>query len=82
MGLAGAASAQPAPVIVISVDTLRADHLSAYGYRRARTPHLDSFAEHGTLFTNAQAQIPLTLPSHTVLFTSTYPFQSRIEENA
>jgi arylsulfatase A-like enzyme len=69
------------PVIVISIDTLRADHLSAYGYRRLTTPNLDSFAEHGTLFTGAQCQIPLTLPSHTSLLTSTYPFENKVEEN-
>jgi choline-sulfatase len=69
------------PVILISIDTLRADHLSAYGYRKIRTPHLDSFAKGGTLFKRVEAQIPLTLPSHTSLFTSTYPFQNRVEEN-
>jgi arylsulfatase A-like enzyme len=72
---------QPAPVILVSIDTLRADHLSAYGYTRVHTPHIDSFASGGTLFTQAEAQVPLTLPSHTSLFTSTYPFQNRVEEN-
>jgi arylsulfatase A-like enzyme len=80
--LAAAAHAQPTPVILISIDTLRADHLSAYGYTRVRTPSMDSFAEHGTLFTQADCQIPLTLPSHTSLFTSTYPFENQVEENA
>jgi arylsulfatase A-like enzyme len=70
------------PVILISIDTLRADHLSAYGYRKIKTPNIDSFAEHGTVYTDVESQIPLTLPSHTSLFTSTYPFQNRIEENA
>ena len=74
-------TAAPAPVILISIDTLRADHLSAYGYTKIRTPHIDSFAQGGTLFTQAEAQVPLTLPSHTSLFTSTYPFQNRVEEN-
>lgn len=69
------------PVILISIDTLRADHLSAYGYRKLQTPHIDSFAHDGTLFTDADAQIPLTLPSHMALFTSTYPFETRVEEN-
>jgi arylsulfatase A-like enzyme len=78
--LAGFAAAQT-PVILISIDTLRADHLSAYGYSALSTPNIDSFAQHGTLFTNVNAQIPLTLPSHTSLFTSTYPFQNGIEEN-
>ncbi|HLJ46428.1 MAG TPA: sulfatase-like hydrolase/transferase [Bryobacteraceae bacterium] len=70
------------PVILISVDTLRADHLDVFGYRRVPTPNFDSFAEGGTLFLEADAQIPLTLPSHTSLFTSTFPFENRIEENA
>jgi len=74
-------TAAPAPVILISIDTLRADHLSAYGYTKILTPHIDSFAPDGTLFTQAEAQVPLTLPSHTSLFTSTYPFENRVEEN-
>ena len=73
--------AQP-PVILISIDTLRADHLSAYGYTKIKTPNIDSFAQAGTLFSNIDAQVPLTLPSHTSLFTSTYPFGNQIEENA
>jgi arylsulfatase A-like enzyme len=73
---------QPTSVIVISVDTLRADHLGVYGYSRVRTPNMDSFAERGTLFTQADCQVPLTLPSHTSLFTSTYPFSNQVEENA
>ncbi|MGA2742501.1 MAG: sulfatase-like hydrolase/transferase [Bryobacteraceae bacterium] len=75
-------AAEPNSVILISIDTLRADHLSAYGYRRIQTPNIDSFAQQGTLFTNVEAQVPLTLPSHTSLFTSTYPFENQIEENA
>lgn len=80
---AAASSDAPAltPVILISIDTLRADHLSAYGYNKIRTRNLDSFAKGGTRFARVEAQIPLTLPSHTSLFTSTYPFQNRIEEN-
>lgn len=70
------------PVILISIDTLRADHLGAYGYRRIRTPNIDAYADHGTVFTEVDCQVPLTLPSHTVLLTSTYPFQNRVEENA
>jgi hypothetical protein len=69
------------PVILISIDTLRADRLSAYGYKALQTPNLDSFGDGGTLYTNAQCQIPLTLPSHNSLLSSTYPFENRIEEN-
>jgi arylsulfatase A-like enzyme len=78
--IACAACAQT-PVILISVDTLRADHLGAYGYSRIKTPHIDALARGGTLFTSIDAQIPLTLPSHTSLLTSTYPFANHIEEN-
>ena len=73
---------QPPSVILISIDTLRADHLSAYGYRKIRTPNIDSFSQHGTIFAHVNAQIPLTLPSHTSLFTSTYPLENGVEENA
>lgn len=70
------------PVILISIDTLRADHLSSYGYQAIKTPEIDAYAQNGTLFTQAACQIPLTLPSHASLFTSTYPFENGVEENA
>ncbi|HTB14750.1 MAG TPA: sulfatase-like hydrolase/transferase [Bryobacteraceae bacterium] len=76
------AAQEPTPVILISIDTLRADHLSAYGYRKIQTPNIDSFAQQGTIFTEVSSQIPLTLPSHTSLLTSTYPFENGVEENA
>jgi len=80
--LAFAGIAQAAtPVILISVDTLRADHLGAYGYKAARTPNIDSLAHNGTVFAQTESQIPLTLPSHTTLFTSNYPFETGVEEN-
>src|SRR5450631_2742134 len=69
-------------VILLSIDTLRADHVAIYGTRRIATPNIDSFASGGTLFTNIACQTPLTLPSHTSLLTSTYPFENRIQENA
>jgi len=72
----------PAPVILISIDTLRADHLSCYGYSRLETPHIDSLARGGTLFAEIYSQAPITLPSHVSLFTSTYPFANGIRENA
>ena len=69
------------PVILISVDTLRADRLGVYAYKGARTPNIDALAHNGTLFAQAGSQIPLTLPSHTSLFTSSYPFETGVEEN-
>jgi len=78
--LAAGAIAQT-PVILVSIDTLRADHVGLYGYRKTPTPNIDSFATNGTIFTAIDAHVPLTLPSHTSLLTSHYPFASRIEEN-
>ncbi len=76
------AQAPATPVILISIDTLRADHLGAWGYTKIQTPNIDAFADHGTVFTQADCQVPLTLPSHTSMLTSTYPFGNQIEENA
>jgi len=69
------------PVILISVDTLRADHLGSYGYRRFPTPRIDALESGGTVFTQIDSQVPLTLPSHASLMTSTYPFANGAEEN-
>jgi arylsulfatase A-like enzyme len=60
-------------VILISLDTVRADHLSAYGYERATSPSLDGVATQGALFRNAVAVSPWTRPSHTTLLTGVYP---------
>ncbi len=56
-------------VILIILDTLRADHLSCYGYRRNTSPTIDSLAENGTLWLNALSQAPWTLPSHASIWT-------------
>ncbi len=81
MWLAAVSAGAQTPVILISIDTLRADHLGVYGYRRISTPNIDSFARQGTVFDAIACQVPLTLPSHTALFTSTYPFANHVEEN-
>ena len=70
------------PVILISVDTLRADHLTCYGYRGVETRHIDAIAQGGTLFAEVNSQVPLTLPSHVSLLTSTYPFWNGVEDHA
>jgi choline-sulfatase len=80
-GAVGAGEPQALSVILISVDTLRADHLSCYGYQHLSTPHIDAVARGGTLFTQADSQVPLTLPSHVSLLTSAYPFATGIEDN-
>lgn len=56
-------------IVLIIIDTLRADHLSCYGYSRNTSPALDSLAGSGTMWTNAQAQAPWTLPSHATIWT-------------
>lgn len=68
-------------IILISVDTLRADRLSSYGYHGEATPHIDEIAKGGTLFSAVSSQVPLTLASHTSLLTSTYPFANGVQEN-
>ncbi len=59
--------------ILISIDTLRADHLGCYGHDRDTSPFIDSLAARGALFENAYAQLPGTLPSHMSIFTGLYP---------
>ena len=58
-------------VILVSIDTLRADHVGAYGYGRPTTPALDALAKDGVRFANAYASSPWTLPSHATLLTGT-----------
>ncbi|MDP3900800.1 MAG: sulfatase [bacterium] len=60
-------------VIIISVDTMRADHLGLYGYSRDTSPNLDAFASEALVFDQAIAQAPFTLPSVASIFTSQYP---------
>ncbi|MGD8395259.1 MAG: sulfatase [Candidatus Eiseniibacteriota bacterium] len=64
-------------VVLIVIDTCRADHMSLYGYARSTTPHIDSLAARGVRFDRAHAQAPWTLPSFASLFTSQYPSEHR-----
>jgi arylsulfatase len=75
--LALAACAQPSPpsVVLITLDTTRADHLGAYGYEPALTSNLDRFAEQSVLYESAYATSSWTLPSHASLFTGLLPMQ-------
>jgi len=61
------------PIIVILIDTLRADHLSCYGYARRTSPNIDRLAAEGTLFESAYASSPWTIPSVATLFSGLYP---------
>jgi len=71
----------PAPVILISIDTLRSDHLPAYGYRAIATPALDAFRRDAILYERAYSHVPLTLPSHATIFTGLRPAQHGIRDN-
>jgi arylsulfatase A-like enzyme/Flp pilus assembly protein TadD len=68
-------------VIVITLDTTRADRLPSYGCRDLATPTLDTFAARGVRFEKCYAQTPLTLPSHTTLMTGTLPLFHGIRDN-
>ena len=77
---AAAAPAAEPNVVVITIDTLRADHLGCYGYKQIRTPNIDALAAEGIRFERAFTPVPVTLPSHTVLFTGTYPMLSGMHD--
>jgi len=68
-------------IVLIVVDTLRADHLGAYGYDRGTTPHLDALARQGTVFDAAWSAAPWTLPSVMSIMTSRYPSSHRVEND-
>lgn len=68
-------------LILISVDTLRADRLSCYGYTGNRTPHFDRWAAEGIRFDQAFTESPLTLPAHATLMTGLFPTTHGIREN-
>jgi arylsulfatase A-like enzyme/TolA-binding protein len=72
----------PANVILITIDTLRADHLGCYGYRQIKTPNIDALAEDGIRFERAFTAVPVTLPSHTAMMTGTYPMFSGMHDFA
>ena len=83
LGAACGGSSSPRPdVILITIDTLRTDHIGAYGSKKTRTPNIDQLAEAGMLFTNAATPMPLTRPAHFSLFTSLYPREHGVLNNA
>ncbi|HET9225052.1 MAG TPA: sulfatase-like hydrolase/transferase [Thermoanaerobaculia bacterium] len=70
-----------APVILISVDTLRADHLPAYGYRQVETPNIDALRRDSVLFERVYSHCPMTLPSHASMFTGSLPTEHGVRNN-
>ncbi|HJP18379.1 MAG TPA: sulfatase-like hydrolase/transferase [Nitrospinota bacterium] len=71
----------PADVVIITVDTLRVDRLGIYGYKFIQTPNIDGLGKHGVVFEQARVPVPITLPSHTSIFTGLYPPSHGVLDN-
>lgn len=78
--LASAPDSGRPSVLLITLDTVRADHLGCYGYSQIETPAIDHLAAEGVRFSNAYAQVPITLPSHAVILTGTYPMFNGVRD--
>jgi len=76
---------RPAPrnvnILLVTLDTLRADHLSCYGSKKVSTPNIDALATRGIRFNQAVAQVPLTTPSHASILTGAYPQIHKLRDN-
>jgi arylsulfatase A-like enzyme len=81
VGCAPEPAAPPSLVVLVTIDTLRADHLGSYGYPRGVSPFLDGLAEDSLVFEHALSASSHTAPSHAALFTSLYPAQHRLLRN-
>jgi choline-sulfatase len=79
-GLWAGPATNPPDIILITVDTLRADHVSCYGSKNVQTPGIDLLAHDGVLFEQAISQVPLTWPSHAAILTGTYPFANGVQD--
>jgi tetratricopeptide (TPR) repeat protein len=73
--------AEKPPIILISVDTLRSDHLPIYGYTNGATPNIDALRRDGVLYEKAWSHAPLTLPSHTSMLTGLLPTEHGVRNN-
>jgi arylsulfatase A-like enzyme len=82
-GLAAVRWARPKRpnLLLVTIDTLRADHVGVYGAAAAQTPTLDGLARRGVMFRNAQTAIPLTGPSHATVMTGLYPPAHGVRDN-
>jgi arylsulfatase A-like enzyme/Flp pilus assembly protein TadD len=72
---------EPRDVVIVTLDTVRADRLGCYGRAGATTPHLDALAGESVLFEDASCATPITLPSHATLFTGRYPTTTGVRNN-
>src|SRR5438094_4651570 len=82
VGYVSLAATPPPNVVVITIDTLRPDHLGCYGDKQIHTPNIDALAADSARFERAYTAVPVTLPSHTVIFTGTYPMLSGVHDFA
>ena len=71
----------PANVLLVSIDTLRADRLGCYGHAQAQTPYIDALAARGLRFEQAATVTPLTLPAHASLMTGSFPASHGVRDN-
>src|SRR5579864_9372083 len=69
------------PVVLISIDTLRSDHLPAYGYKGVATPNIDALRADSILYQRAYSHVPLTLPSHTSILSGMLPADNGVHDN-
>ncbi|MGA1869786.1 MAG: tetratricopeptide repeat protein [bacterium] len=75
------AQAKSFNLVLITIDTLRADHLGCYGYQDLKTPAIDLLAEEGVMFTRHYTPVPITLPSHATIMTGLYPPSHGVRNN-
>ena len=68
-------------LLLVTIDTLRADRLGCYGYQEVKTPHIDKLASEGVLFSQTITPVPITLPSHSSIMTGLYPVQHGVRNN-
>lgn len=81
LGVSCSARGRHPDLLLISIDTVRADRIGVYGDPAARTPNIDRLAREGVLFERATCQVPLTLPSHCSILTGTYPPYHGVRKN-
>jgi choline-sulfatase len=84
-GAVGSGAPEPAKrapnLVLITLDTTRADHLGAWGYAQAHTPNLDALAARGTRFARCDTAAPITLPSHATILTGLFPPRHGVRDN-
>src|SRR6185295_14677931 len=78
---AGCAKKPVRNVLLVTIDTLRADRLGCYGFALARTPSIDRLAEEGVRFSDAISAAPITMPSHSTIMTGLLPPAHGVRDN-